>query len=291
MEDLVRVDDFLGNGGREVVVVAPFWAGPNPGDGSLMEVDCFSSRGALLWSYVPHDTITFGNQELKGPWSIYDLMVSHEGGKRWIWVLAVHQHWGNSFVVQIDPETGHGQGRFVNTGVLYALNELRTARGTILLVGGFNNEYEAGSLAVVDESSAFAASPQTAGTIHKCTSCPGGDPNYYFVFPRSEINVLRKEWLDAVGAIVANGDGIQISKYELSRSGAQTLYSFRLEPVVRAASLRFSSPYVMEHRERERSHQLDHSLAECPERKHPKPIRMWSRSAGWEELPVSAVAP
>jgi hypothetical protein len=71
--------------------------------------------------------------------------------------------WGNSFVVNLDPGTGAETLRYVNTGSIRALNEVRNGK-LFLLAGGFNNEPDAGSLGVFDESRAFAASPQTPGT-------------------------------------------------------------------------------------------------------------------------------
>jgi hypothetical protein len=281
----VRVVDLMGNGDREVLIVAPFRSGPNPVDRVRTEVDCFSSRGALLWSYIPDNVFQFGDHELTGPWNIFDVMVSHDGSPRSIWVVAIHATWGNSFVVELDPATGRGRLRFVNTGSLYILNELRTSRGTLLLAGGFNNEWQGGSLAVIDEAKPFAASPQTVGTRHKCLSCPEGDPDSYFVFPRSEINVLRREWLDAVRDIDVSGGEVQLSRIEIDQQkDVRTYYRLRLEPAVKAVSVRYSSGYDFEHRELEGTHQIIHPLDKCPERLHPLPVRMWTRSAGWKEL-------
>ncbi|MBI3645443.1 MAG: hypothetical protein HY233_05730 [Acidobacteriales bacterium] len=140
---------------------------------------------------------------------------------------------------------------------------------------------------MIDEGKPFGASPQTAGTRHKCANCPAGDPDSYFVFPRSEINSLGKDWLNEIRRIVVNGGDIELAKHELDRrNGVATLYLLRLEPAAQVMSLRYSSEYDLEHRELERASQIDHSLAECPERLHPAPVRMWTPSAGWKELTV-----
>ena len=252
-----------------------------------MEVDCFSSRGKLLWSYVPREAFRFGDRELKGLWSVHDLMISHAGPKRWIWVMAVHEIWGNGFVVRLDPATGRSEVRFVNSGVLYSLQELHAGSRTFLLAGGFNNEYEAGSLAVVDEAKAFAASPQSDGNRTQCTSCFPGSPDYYFVFPRSEINVLAKEWLDAVRGLAIEDEDIRVSKCELSRDmGASAIYELRLEPEPRILSLQYSSTYEQRHREIEHEGRIHHTFDKCPERLSPRPVKMWTRAAGWSELRI-----
>jgi hypothetical protein len=285
LEELSRVGDFKGDGDREILVVAPFRTGPNPSDIPRFEVDCFSSRGKLLWSYVPDAKFRFGEHELHGPWQVYDVFVSEHEARPAIWVALEHYVWGNSFVAQLDPETGKATVRYVNTGIIYKLNELQTPRGTFLLAAGFNNEYEAGVLALVDETRPFAASPQTEGTRHKCDSCPPGDPDAYLVFPRSEINQLRGIYQDPVRTIAVEGEDIEITKWELEKTVAvSTIYRFRADAGLGPVSLRYDSNYDMLHRELSAAHKLNHSLENCPERLHPKSVRMWTPSTGWTKL-------
>ena len=151
--------------------------------------------------------------------------VSSSAGKKQIWLAAGQTVWGNSFVVNLDPSTGKATLRFVNTGVIHVLNELKTPQGNFLLVGGFNNEPDTGSLAVIDEAKAFAASPQTEGTRHKCVSCPAGDVDYYFEFPRSEINELTQWHEDGVIQVEVENDEIQVRKKELQSDGARPLFT------------------------------------------------------------------
>jgi hypothetical protein len=40
----------------------------------------------------------------------------------------------------------------------------------------------------------------------------------------------------------------------------------------------------MLHRKYEREGKLDHTLENCPERLHPRPIRMWTPGGGWKEI-------
>jgi hypothetical protein len=193
-----RIADLNGDGGREVLVVVPLLSEADSSTAPLVELDCFSSRGKLLWSYVPDETFQFGtSRHLTGPWNILDVLVASEGKRTFLWVAAVHREWGNSFVARLDAQTGRGAVRFVNTGVIYKLNKLREGSTTYLLAAGFNNEYGAGSLAIMDERIPFAASPQTPGTRHECKTCPKGSPDYYVVFPRSEINEVKEVWEDS----------------------------------------------------------------------------------------------
>lgn len=191
LEEFVRVGDFRGDGHREVILVAPFRLSINP-DGPLeFEVDCLSESGTLLWSYTPRERFRFGDHEIAGHWFLQALIVSNMS-RHVIWVAFSDSDWGNSLVESIDALTGHAALRYVNTGTTRSLEELRTPQATYLLAGTFNNEYDGASLAIVDERRPFAASPQTAGTRHQCLNCPAGLPDYYFVFPRSEVNRLRR---------------------------------------------------------------------------------------------------
>ncbi|MBI3645444.1 MAG: hypothetical protein HY233_05735 [Acidobacteriales bacterium] len=80
LTDFVRVIDLMGDGKREVLIVAPLRSGPNRMDEPTVEVDCLSSQGFLLWSYAPNETYRFDDHELKGPWNIFDVMVSQDNG-------------------------------------------------------------------------------------------------------------------------------------------------------------------------------------------------------------------
>ncbi len=280
------VADLMGDGDREVIAIVPYALGPNQRDGTEFQIGCFSSRGKLLWSYTPRETFQFGTHELHGPWLVLDLIVSSRGTKKVIYAALAHNEWGNSFVAELDPTNGHGIVRYVNTGTIRSLGEIRTSRATYLIAGGFNNEYDSGSAALIDESKPFAASPQTQGTRHKCTSCPDGNPDYYLVFPRSEGNRIVNGYETPVLNITVSDNEVAFSKYETSAGGLgiDGVYLFGLEPRIHPISLRYGSFYDRQHREFERSGQLHHSLEQCPERLHPPPVRMWTPSTAWTDL-------
>jgi len=292
LEDYVRIGDFLGDGRREVVIVAPVRRSPNPQDFPRSEIDCFSESGALSWSYLPQEVFHFGERSFSGPWIPHDIRASVVGPHHAIFVAFDQSPWGYSFVEQIDPASGHGTVRFVNSGMIHRLDELHTSRGTYLLVGGFNNEFDGGSLAIFDEARPFAASPQTVGTRHACVSCPTGSPDYYIVFPRSEINRLRHFYQTPVTGSDFNGDQAEVTKLELyPNSPASMRYLFQTEPTLRLLSLRFDSTYEMLHRELEQTGELDHPLVKCPERLRPERVRVWTPADGWKEWNVKPVAP
>jgi hypothetical protein len=123
-------------------------------------------------------------------------------------------------------------------------------------------------------------------------SCPVGDPDYYFVFPRSEINELMQEHEDSVVEVRVLGGQIEARKIEARIKGneAQTIYSLNDIEGVRVASLRFGSGYDMLHRRLEKEGKLDHTLENCPERLHPRPIKMWTPAEGWSEIRLEPTA-
>jgi hypothetical protein len=292
---LVRITDIRGKGDREVIVSVPLRRGPNSNDLAVMEIDCFSSGGHLLWSYVPKATFRFGTYDLQGPWWVNDIFISAQNNRPTIWAALGHYEWGNSFVVQLDPATGQATMRFVNTGTIYKLNEVRVSSKAYLLAGGFNNEYASGSLAVIDENIPFAVSPQTAGTRHKCVSCPEGAPDYYFVFPRSEINLEHKVWEDSVQMVSVNGDQFEVWKMELGEAGrdkqlgeVRSIYLFHAVPSFRPYAFRFDSGYDILHNDLQRQGKLDHGLDACPERLHPQPVRVWT-PAGWSQAELTPI--
>jgi len=285
LADAVRVADFRGDGEREVLAIVPQYVEPNADSPDRWEVVLFSSQGQLLWSYVPHGKFQFGEHEVTGTWVARDLLVSSHEGRTQIWLAAIHRVWGHGFVVNLDPVTGKDTLRFVNTGTIHALNELKTPQGNFLLAGGFNNEGDSGSLAVVNEAKPFAVSPQSPGTRHKCKNCPAGDPDYFFVFPRSEINELEQVYEDGVRSIVVTDDQIEVSKNELQEPAPlATLYLLKADGGLRVVSRAFGSGYDMLHRKFEQEGRLNHSLENCPERLHPRPIKVWTPVDGWTEI-------
>jgi hypothetical protein len=284
-EDGVRIADFFGDGDREVLVMLTMRVGPNATEVNHSEVDMFSSGGKLVWSYIPRGRLVFATHDLKDNWRVLDLFVSDHHGRKQIWIAIDHAVWGHSFIVSLDPETGKDSLRYVNSGSTVSLNELSTKRGNFLLAAGFNNEYDSGSLAVIDESKDFAVSPQTDGTSHKCLNCPKGDPAYYFVFPRSEINELVQFYEDRVYKIEVTDDEIELRKKETEWSaGAQSLYLLKSDGLIRPISVQFETEYDLLHNKLEREGKIGHSFTNCPERLHPRPVRMWTPAIGWTEI-------
>jgi hypothetical protein len=288
LEHYVRFVDLYGDGRHQVLLLAPYHLGPNPGDTFRVELDCFSDDGKLLWVYVPQESLQFGDHFIDSDWHVSDIFVAPHPELR-ILVSVYHHTWGNSFVAQLDPRSGTPTLRFVNTGIIHSLNELVVGSKRYLLAGGFNNEHDSGILAVIDEQTPFAASPQTKGTRHYCESCPPGSTDYYLVFPRSELNHVSQIYEDQVQDVKVRGAEVQAIKMELhDLYGVSTTYKMRVDAGVHPLSLRHDSSYDMRHRSLSQQGKLRHSLENCPERLDPQPTRMWTPSSGWTFLKFPA---
>lgn len=291
LDQYVRIANVTGDKDKEILIVTPRRQSTNNDVAAQHQLDCFSSQGNLLWSYVPRFDYRFGNHDLKGPWHIFDVFITSDSRPR-IWVTASHTVWGNAIVAEVDPDTGQGTTRFVNTGIVYRINEVQTAQGRYLLAAGWNNEYDGGSLAVIDERKPFAVSPQTIGTRHQCLDCGTGDPDQYVSFPRSELNKLLGSYEDPLAAIMVEQDHITLRKFATRNAKpsnyAHLLYEFRLGSALELQSLRFDSNYDMLHQKATAEGKLRHAIKDCPERVHPQPVRVWTPAKGWSELSVPA---
>jgi hypothetical protein len=94
LEDMARIIDLYSDGRHEVIVAVPIRSGLNPHDSVWGEVDCFSESGALLWSYIPRQTFTFGELTLDGPWYVLDVLVTQHGNRHAIYAAFNHASWG-----------------------------------------------------------------------------------------------------------------------------------------------------------------------------------------------------
>jgi hypothetical protein len=266
----------------KVLLVAAF--GTDPPYRAHASIDCFSALGSLLWSYPPSAHFRFGNHDLDGPWLPHALIVSPlQRGV--VWVAFSHTPLGISWVARIDAATGVGAQRYVNTGTIWSFDEAVIRGKPYLIIGGFNNEQEGANVAFFDETKPFAASPQSKGTRHECLSCPAGAPDYYFVFPRSEVNRLNQVYEVPTQGVQVAGSSLLASTMEMeSDSGLGLLYEFSIVGDPTPVSARWSSAYDIMHRDLESKGALHHSLQDCPERTNPLPIRSWTPAGGWHEI-------
>ena len=128
-------------------------------------------------------------------------------------------------------------------------------------------------------------SPQTPGFRHDCDDCPKGVPAKYILFPRSELNQLKMRDLHFAGLISIFSQVAEVSTFETS-AAARKVYELSPEGGFSVATARFSSTYWNLHRELETSGEIKHTAERCPDRLHPRPLRVWTQATGWSEIPL-----
>jgi hypothetical protein len=281
---LARLTDLDGDGQPEVIVVADFVtsvAGREPPHSILF---CFSADGRLLWQWKAEMTLRFAGREFTGPWYFWDLVTAPPGAPGAVWVAVVHNHWWPSVVARIDA-AGRGDVIFHNSGHIYALNYLQTLKGDFVLAGGFNNDYEMASLAVLSAEGTSGSSPQNPDSSYRALDPPAGSPNSYFLFPRSELSLLeRTQMMNRVLSVAIGVEEVTVAVWE-GYEPASALYQFHRAPEFGLAYADYSDGYWRLHRVFEEEGRLDHTVEECRRRVHPLPVREW-RDGSWHTLRV-----
>lgn len=271
----------LDGDGRNEILFTPLFASDvrNPS-----AIYCFSSEGRLLWRYAAQFRFRFGQRDYEGPWEVSDMALISETGRTELWVSFVHVTWWPSVVVRIDTQ-GRGDLKLVQAGWVMNLASLRTPKGHIILAGGVNNEFDAGSLAVLRADQKAATSPQTPASPYHCADCPANGPEHYWVFPRSELNRVESAPHNHVQSFIITESGFEVRTRETHlRPGfsVEGVFEFSNEFELIAASV--TDKYHDFHRLMEREGRIQHSLADCPEETSPRRVRLWTPEHGWTEI-------
>ncbi len=258
-------------------------------EGESDELDCFSDTGSLMWSYRLNETLTFGTQTFNPPWRAQDSEIFRVNGHARIAVAMHHDVWWPSMVVLLDSQ-GRCVGTFVNSGWIYSLKALRVPSGMLLLIGGTSNSGDGAMFAVLDPAKLAGSSPERAGTIYECKSCGSGRPLKYFIFPRSEVNVVVGVELSFTYLYQSNGM-ILCRTQEARGSGnydsAEGIVTF--SPGIELMRAAYSDRYWEAHRQLEALAAIHHTRRECPDRFGPRRILSWDPQNGWKEIHPSSI--
>jgi hypothetical protein len=283
----VRLADLDGDGSKELLLIATTRQAGSP-DNWRYALDFFSARGRLLWRYVPDQALSFAGRRFESPWymTLLDVTSSPRGPD--IWLVTAHNVWWPSLLMKLDAK-GHASVSFVNSGHISVLSELRTERARFLLAAGVNNEFNAGMLAVLDVTKLPATSPQTPGSAHFCDLCPPGLPVRYFVFPRSELNLVEAAPYNAVWGMQNFNSKFEVATIEVPQAGLPVPAStyrgrYRFSENFELLESFRADAYWDLHRRLEREGKIKHTVDQCPERTRPIPIRMWSPEKGWQDI-------
>ena len=277
--------DLRGDGDREVLAPLAYASSagaPHMPHGALF---CFSERGKLLWSYDPQARFRFGEQEFEGPWALAALTLVREGTRQSVWVAFDHRTWWPAFVARIGPEGG-AEVRFLNSGRIWFLRELRTAAGTFLLAAGTNNEYRQASVALVGTDERFTRSPQGQNTAYDCTGCELHPVPFYLLFPRSEIFEQQNQPFHLVQGLEVIPAGFSVNTDEgkdeaIRPAFVDLLGIYRVSGDLQSITGALSDSYWNLHRRLEREGKIHHHAEDCPDQKIAGRVRVFARSNGW----------
>jgi hypothetical protein len=283
-----HLGDLAADGHREVLIGLPR---PDHAAGETRDAElfCFSETGNLLWKFDPQDTIRFVSGDYGPPWNIERYLLYRVGGETRIALVFTHQVWWPSILVILDAH-GHELGRFVNSGDILTLTAAQSPSGPLLLIGGVSNSNGlSGFFAVLDGSHPTGTSPERSGSEFECTSCSQGHPLHYFVFPRSEINILSLASYGSVDSIRAAQSGVEVQTEEANAQdvGAAGIFEFTSEFELKKA--RWSDGYRQMHELFEREGKIHHPWDHCPDRSGPRVVRSWDALRGFTEVRLQAL--
>jgi|DewCreStandDraft_4_1066084.scaffolds.fasta_scaffold05104_5 hypothetical protein len=281
--EMARVTDLDGDGQPEVIVVADFATSAASFETPHSILFCFSADGRLVWQWKAEMTLRFAGREFTGPWVFYDLVASPSGTAGAVWLAVAHHAWWPSAVVRVDP-TGNAEIVFVNSGLIYAMNYVRTPAGDFVLAGGFNNGHDGAFLAVLAIEGTSGSSPQGEDSPFRAVDPPGGAPARYYLFPRSELNLLERQQRSQVTQISVGPEEVTVVTWE-GKEVMSALYSFRSSPEFAPAYADYSDGYWHRHRLYEEEGRLDHTVEQCKRLVHPLPVREW-RNGSWYTLRI-----
>jgi len=282
---LSYIGNLSGDGHKIALTSLPF---PQPSinhKGNERQLFCFSETGKFLWNFDPSYVLSFKSGDFGPPWHIRRWLIYRVAGRSRIAVVMTHEIRWPSLMVVLDTQ-GREVARFVNTGHIFSLASVDSASGSHLLVGGVNNaDGPSAFLAVLDGANPSGSPPEDPKSEFACTNCPPGHPLRYFVFPRSELNVITMSHFNKTSSIRREGSTIEVETTEVGPEqhvGVEGMFEFNDEfSLVRAA---WSDGYAELHRELEREGKVHHSWKQCPDRFGPPLIRAWDPKHGWTDL-------
>lgn len=282
---LTYIGDLFEDGHKVVLTSLPF-SHPAPGqNGNARQLFCFTETGELLWNFDPKYVLSYRLGDFGPPWHIWQWLTYRTAGRARVAIVLAHEVWWPSLVVVLDPQ-GHEVGRFVNSGNIFSLAAVESGSQTFLLVGGVNNADEHSAfLAVLDGANPSGRSPEGRESEFACENCLAGRPLHYFVFPRSELNILTISHYNMTQLILPRESEITVHTAECDSqpaAGADGVFEFTNDFELKSA--RWSDGYAELHRTLERSHKINHSWEHCPDQFGPRVIRAWDPEHGWTEI-------
>jgi hypothetical protein len=157
----------------------------------------------------------------------------------------------------------------------------------VLLVGGTNNDFRAGALAVFRPGAVTGSTPARR-LAYACRNCAPGGPEEVFLFP--SLCISRRSGQAGVFDVWGEkGENLRVAVAQGSATaGGQTASYYTLGPDGRLLSAEISREFQADHALLERRGILDHGFG-APDERDMLPVLKWD-GTGFRPLPGVAVA-
>ncbi|MBD3412948.1 MAG: hypothetical protein GF421_00760 [Candidatus Aminicenantes bacterium] len=147
---------------------------------------CLDNKQREMWSFDPGREMTFGKKTYTSLYFIegFTLIDLYQDQRPEIIVLSKNQYMFPTQVAVLNP-TGNMQREYWNSGRIYdySFYDLDQDGDKEMLLGGCNNEYDKGFLAVLEADFKSGGSPQTG--YYKSAELLQGVEKKYILFPRN----------------------------------------------------------------------------------------------------------
>ncbi|MFN8096310.1 MAG: hypothetical protein U0599_29560 [Vicinamibacteria bacterium] len=257
---IVAFADLDGDGSIETLTAVA------PGNVLDSRLQCFDAKGRRRFVDRPVDVARFGGGEYAGPWVPNVIApVRWPDGGRSLFVGFTHRTFFPAVVQELSPR-GEPLAAYWSSGHVRVVAGARFAGRDVVLVGGVDNQRQAGLLALFDRGRFGGKTPTDPGE-HRCDSCPDGPgPREVLLFPRSCLwrrrdaapTVLRAR-VDAADRLLVEVSG---DDHPVPPGAEPVLIEYGMAADLRLGSLRPSTAFLALHREMERRGELDHAFSE-----------------------------
>jgi hypothetical protein len=266
----LAVADVDYDGRPEVVAALQVFVTPGQGYGLLLVLD---DSGKMRWSRTLDVRYRFGEIEYRPGWFPADIVVYRAGGQTRIAVAENHHTWWPAVVSTYDRD-GILVGQFVNTGWVTSL--VTTSDGRYLLAAGVNNSLGGASLAVLDAMAPSGTSPQDGGKLPRCTNCPSGSPQRYFIAPWTDLAV-PSDSRQVVVQVAADGTIQWRAPQRAVASGKVPEVIISLSPSLQVRERAVNDYFVELHDALERTGEIPRNWGHGRQ----PVVREWTADGGW----------